>query len=275
MIDANRIDPRRFKGNLRSEFKTAWPCGVRAKYVSGCRCDDCTKANRDYANARALALVRGQGNPLVDAGPMREYLQQLAAKGIGARAVQAACDVARTVLRDVMAGRKHRVRAETVRRVLAVDEGARADSSFVDAKPTRAALREMLRMGWRKYEIAARLGSTAKQPSLQLLKSDQVLASTAQRVAKLLEVMREEARLEAEVGNICAQCGHSHEVESRLRLLRAHLGVPTPELRHAHPFACIYGPSETGYQRLRRDLIVLHRERDERDQAPAAMQESA
>lgn len=259
-------------GKLRSPMPSLehWACGVRAKYVAGCRCEACTRANREYAHRRALAHVRGQDNPLVDAEPMRAHLFQLTTKGVGLRAVEAASDVSRTVLLDVKAGRKRRVRADTVRRVLAVDEAARADASFVDAGPTHEALREMLRMGWRKYEIAARLGNKAKHPALQLFKAQRVLASTARRVAKLLEVMREELRLEEEVGEVCAQCGHSHAPESRLRLLKAHEGVPSAELRRAHPFECFYA-GDAGNQKLRRDRLALEGERDGREPAHRAV----
>jgi hypothetical protein len=193
---------------------------------------------------------------------MKTHLIQLAERGIGSRAVQAASDVARTVIVDVMAGRKLQVRAETVRRVLAVDEGARADSSYVDAWPTHDAIRELLRLGLRRYEIAARLGNKAKQPSLQILKSPRVLASTALRVKKLLADVHEELRLEREAGNVCAQCGYSHEVAARLRTLKAHMDVETAELRKLRPFDCIYGPTDTGYRRMRRDLTTLRREQE-------------
>ena len=240
--------------NLRSPFKTQWPHGVRARYTNGCRCELCRQANTLYERKRMLGYVRGVSNPLVDAAPMRAYLLQLQEKGIGSRAVQAACDVGRTVLVDVMAGRKLRVRAKTLRRVLAVDEGARADSSFVDAKPTHQALRELLRSGLRKWEIAQRLGNKAKQPSLQLFKSKQVLASTALRVQKLLAEVREELRLEKEIGSICPECGYSHAPESRLRQLKPLASAETPDIREELP--CLYG-SEAGYRLLRRDLHEL------------------
>jgi len=232
-----------------------WAHGVRARYTAGCRCLECKRANTLYARKLAIGYVRGQSNPLVDAGPMRAWLLELQARGIGSRAVQASCDVSRTVLVDVMAGRKLRVRAKTLKRVLAVDEGARADSAFVPAKETKRALRELMRLGLRKYEIAARLGSTAKQPSLQLLKGrTQVLASTALRVQRLLSEVRGELQLEQEIGSVCPKCGESHAPVLRLARLAPMEGADPRDIRD--DLWCWYG-HRSGYDLLRRDLKKL------------------
>lgn len=176
--------------------------GTRARYVGGkCRCAPCTKANRDYANGRALAIVRGDCNGLTDAAPVRAHLEALSAAGVGKRAVHAACDVSLSVIQDVRSGAKTQIRARTARRILAVDVGAIGDRALVSAKETNAHLRELRRLGLTKTEIAARLGSEAAVPSLQL-KSSQVTAINAFKVKKLLEEVRAEIATENALGDL-------------------------------------------------------------------------
>jgi len=219
--------------------------GTRARYVSGrCRCDDCRRANREYARGRS----RSEPNGLVDAEPARAHLLELSANGIGRRAVAAACDVALSVLQDVRTGRKPRIRAETSRRILAVDAGAMADHGIVSARDTRKALAELRHAGLTKREIAERLGSRAATPSLQLTRP-RVTAINALKVRRLVTEVRAELRLEAEVG--CPDCGRSHSNEARRAVILARPNLSRLELRQRFP--CWYGGA-AGDQRLTRDL---------------------
>jgi hypothetical protein len=219
--------------------------GTRARYVAGkCRCDECRKANREYARSRLKAPFNG----LVDAAPARAHLLKLSAQGVGRRAVAAACDVALSVLVDVRTGRKPRIRAETSRRILAVDAGAMADHALVPARETRKAITELRRAGLTKREIAERLGSTAATPSLQLTRQ-KVTAVNALKVRRLVTEVRAELRLEAEVG--CPDCGRSHSNEARRAVILARPNLSRLELRQRFP--CWYGGA-AGDQRLTRDL---------------------
>jgi hypothetical protein len=195
----------------------AFPHGTRARYVGAkCRCDDCRAANRNYAKERAGLPFNG----LVDAAPARQHLEALSNQGVGLRSVAAASDVARTVLTDIRTGAKLRVRADTARRVLAVDSGAISDHGLVPAKETRAALRELRRHGLTKQEIAARLGSTAKTPALQLTKRH-VTALNALKVRRLLDEVRAEVEAEKRIGEICTDCGDTHALKRRIEWLRS------------------------------------------------------
>jgi hypothetical protein len=94
--------------------------GTRARYVAGCRCQACTRANRIYARAR-LALSRdGDWNGLVSAKSARAHLQMLSASGIGRRKVEKLCGVSDTVLSAVKNGRKQMIRARSEKLILAV-----------------------------------------------------------------------------------------------------------------------------------------------------------
>jgi hypothetical protein len=65
--------------------------GTRARYVMGpgpgqgpgCRCAPCRAANRAAENQRTKLIAYGRWQPYVDAGPAREHVRQLAARGIG------------------------------------------------------------------------------------------------------------------------------------------------------------------------------------------------
>lgn len=158
-----------------------YPHGARARYVAGCRCEPCTTANRLYARARAKAQRAGDWNGLVSADRARKHLRALSAKGIGRRAVAAASDLGLTTLQEIGAGRAWQIRARIERAILAVDAGARSDSSFVPAAKTWKLLDELIEEGFSKAELARRLG--LKKPALQFRK-DRILARTAHRVAR-------------------------------------------------------------------------------------------
>jgi hypothetical protein len=167
----------------------SWPHGVRARYVAGCRCDDCRRANREYAASRAKAKVYGRDNGLVDAAPVRAHLRALSRKGVGRRAVAAATDVAESLIQLVVRGQQKQVRATTARRLLAVTAQARGDASLVPAGPTWKRLEALLVTRFTEAGLARRLGSKAKAPKIQI-RRDKVLASTEAKVERLYrEVM--------------------------------------------------------------------------------------
>jgi hypothetical protein len=224
-------------------YRGDWPHGNRARYVSGCRCEDCRRANREYAHTRALAVIRGDANPLVDASQARAHLLTLSKAGVGKRAVAEASDVALSVLTAVRVGAKQRIRARTERRILAVDVGARADGALVSDRETAAAIRELLSLGLTKTAIAAALGSEAKVPALQIAKR-YVMAKTALKVQRLLA-----ATLEAQ---LCPHCDLPHA--RRLEQLRACDEVELAELPTT--WSCLYGGVK-GAELLRADLVVL------------------
>jgi hypothetical protein len=159
-----------------------WPHGVRARYTSGCRCEECRRAAREYAHGRALARIRGDWNGLVDARPIRRHLRALSRRGVGHRSVAAASDVSHTVIVEILSGKKKQVRARTAKRVLAVTPDAIADHALVSAKSTWWRVGRLRYEGFTKAAIARRLGH--KMPALQIGK-ERVLARTALAIEKL------------------------------------------------------------------------------------------
>ena len=86
--------------------------GTRARYARGpgpgtgpgCRCADCSAANRAAGNQRSRAILYGRWQPYVDAGPVREHLRALAAAGIGHRRVGELAGVSSGSLSKILYG---------------------------------------------------------------------------------------------------------------------------------------------------------------------------
>lgn len=181
---------------LRSRGKKTEPCasrpkdlppaarylhGSRARYVSGCRCGACREANREYARLR----TKLPPNPLVPAGRVQAHIERLSARGIGKRAVADVAKTSVTTIGELRTGRKTKLRKETADRILAAKfEDCVDDRHLVDAAPTKKLLAKLLAMGFTRTDLARRLGSTGKVPSLQL-KSDKITAANARKVEAL------------------------------------------------------------------------------------------
>ena len=168
---------------LRPAFELAEsrPHGDRVRYLGGCRCAECRRANTEYEKARYAARKSGDWNGIVDAAPSRAHLRKLARLGIGRRTVAAATDVALSVITDIRQGRKLRIRARTERKILAVTKACASDAALVPARRTWRLIEQLLEEGYTKQRIARDLGSKAKTPALQL-RRDFVQVRTAHRV---------------------------------------------------------------------------------------------
>jgi hypothetical protein len=229
--------------------------GTRARYVARCRCDDCRRANREYARQRAEAQARGEWNGLVDAAEVRAHLRALSRQGVGYKSVADACDVSRTTLAKVLSGSKRTVRKTTAERVLAVDGEAAADGAHVSAAPLWRLVREMRAAGVTLREMAERLGR--KHRSLQFGRRWTEAASLLEVRRLHAEVMRELA-MEKAAEAICPECDQSHDPEDRQRVILRMLPCTTEELREAHP--CWWdGARDAARERcLYRDLGAAH-----------------
>lgn len=138
------------------------PCGIRLKYVAGCRCAACRRANTDYETARAKARKAGDWNGVVDAARARDHLRALRRRGIGRNAVATAADVARSIVQAVRAGTKKRLRARTERKLLAVGVAQRMDGALVPAARTHKLIADLLVEGYTKRSLALRMGYANK-----------------------------------------------------------------------------------------------------------------
>lgn len=178
--------------------------GDRLRYMAGCRCFACRRANSAYEAGRKIARAAGEGNGIVPAAKARAHMKRLSAQGVGRRSVGAACDIADTVLGDIISGRKVNIRAATERAILAVTAAAAGDRVLVPAKATWKLLDELIEDGYTRGELARRMGSKSKTPALQLKRDfvtvrnaylaerlyDQLQMVCAKKTIKLLEKLR-------------------------------------------------------------------------------------
>ena len=161
-----------------AELGGSRPHGTRLRYLAGCKCFHCRRANSDYERERQKAREAGDWNGLVDADAARAHLRKLARQGVGRRMVHAVSDVALSVLQDVRSGRKRRIRALTERRILAVTQACRGDAVHVPAGPTWERIEWLLSEGFTKARIARELGM--KRPALQLNRHRVTVRNAAQ-----------------------------------------------------------------------------------------------
>lgn len=157
------------------------PHGVRLRYMAGCRCFHCRRANSDYERERQAARKAGDWNGIVPAKKARAHMNMLSRQGVGRRAVQAATDIADSVLHEVAKGTRKFIRARTARKIMAVTTGAISDRALVSAVPLWAAIDGLIAFGYTKSFLAKQLGYAA---AIQFNKK-QVTARNERRVLLL------------------------------------------------------------------------------------------
>ena len=158
------------------------PHGMRLRYMAGCRCDACRKANSSYENERQKARKAGDWNGIVPANRARAHLQALSRHGVGRRTVQACTDIADTILSDIRTGRKTRIRARTERLILGVTKAQAADHALISARKSMRLLDALLQRDYTKTFIATRLGY--KSRALQF-NADTITVRNADRIERL------------------------------------------------------------------------------------------
>lgn len=136
---------------------------------SGCRCEPCRAANREYERRRTQRIEP----PYVSAGPAREHLRWLSSNGIGLKSVAKATGVSTGCLSKLIYGDSgrgsppsRRIRPATASKILAVAPGQFANGSREPAAPVRDLVERLVAAGVPKARIAERLGQTG--PGLQL-----------------------------------------------------------------------------------------------------------
>jgi hypothetical protein len=171
---------------MRSVFDlaAAKPHGVRLRYMAGCRCELCRKANSAYKNERQKARRRGDWNGIVSAQRARDHMLALSRKGVGRRAIQAATDVADSVLHEIRSGRKKNIRARTERLILAVTPDLASDGACISARASMRLIDRLIEEGYTKTKIAKLLG--CKGHGLQF-HYPQITVRNASRIRRLYE----------------------------------------------------------------------------------------
>lgn len=178
-------------GDLRSKFDairqraSEKPHGVRARYISGCRCDACRRANTAYEVARDKARKNGDWNGNVPADRAVAHLRWLSKHGVGKLAVAAASDVGKSTICDILAGRKTKIRARSERRILAVTLDQRSDGAIIPAGRTHRLIRQLREEGFTGVFLAKQLGYQGSR-AIQI-GGERVTVRNAARVRRLHE----------------------------------------------------------------------------------------
>ena len=212
-----------------SELAANRPHGDRLRYLAGCRCSDCRRANTAYETARAKARAAGDWNGFVSADKARAHLQQLSAQNVGRRAVAAASDISETIIFAIANGSKPRIRARTERQILAVNTDARGDRALIRGAATWKLLNKLLKAGHSKAELARRLG--CKTPALQI-KHDFVTVRTAYLVQRLFDQLQpvNAKKTAALLRELRAEGYTPTQIEQRMAELARSLGEDMPDL---------------------------------------------
>lgn len=173
------------ENGLRSaqELAESKPHGVRLRYVAGCRCALCRKANSVYQCGRARAQKAGDWNGIVPADRAREHMLELSRLGIGRRAVGAATDIADSILHQIRKGIRKNIRARTERLILGVTLECASDKTLISAKQSRRIVKLLVEEGYTKTFLAEKLGY--KTRAIQMF--DQITVRNAARFRKLHE----------------------------------------------------------------------------------------
>jgi hypothetical protein len=141
-----------------AELAANKPCGTRIRYIGGCRCAACRRANTRYETERAKARLAGDWNGIVPADRARRHLHKLAGLGVGRRAVHAATDIADSILTEIRSGKRPRIRARTERLILQVTQDCASDAAVRSATRTHRLLAELYEEGYTEAFLAKRLG---------------------------------------------------------------------------------------------------------------------
>lgn len=171
--------------------------GTIAGYkVDGCKCGDCMKAHRDYANYRHRQIAYGRWHPFVAAGPIRDHVNSLQASGLGWKRIAYLADLSTSTVWKLLYGDPHRnmapskrVRRETAEKLLSVSTSldVLGGASTVDSTGTRRRIQALIAIGWSQRRLAERIGMAPNNFARVLHHSKQVQASTARAVRDLYE----------------------------------------------------------------------------------------
>lgn len=171
-------------------------CGTRSRYnFAGCRCAECTEAQRVYHADRRRKVAYKRWNPWVDAEPARQHVKALQAAGLGRARIGELAGMDQCAIWRLEHGNPKRgklppfqIREDTADRILAVTASLETLAAYatVDATGSRRRLQALVAVGWSQRRLAARLGVDPTNMT-SLMKRPRVLATRARAIRELYE----------------------------------------------------------------------------------------
>lgn len=153
-----------------------------------CRCADCRAHNTASVYAWREQKRAGTNTPTVDASEARAHLLELAAAGMGYRAIADRAGVGYSVIQRTASGVRTRINQLSAECILAVTlripEPTPAKN--VDATGTRRRLQALTWMGWTGEDLMVRIGKRSEE-STRLMTSRLVFAETRDLVSAMYD----------------------------------------------------------------------------------------
>ena len=165
--------------------------GTVARYRTGCGCVPCRAASAAYRKT-----IREQPPQLVDPGPARQHIAQLAAMGVGWKRVAALARLTPSTVSSVLYDRPTRPRSARISRYTAAailsvtPQRVLCEASpraRVDGTGTRRRMQALVALGWPVSELATRMERAKPNVTAIVNDAGPVTASTARAVAALYD----------------------------------------------------------------------------------------
>jgi len=168
----------RFEAMNQSALKK--PCGRRAKYTAGCRCDLCKEANRRYYHRNAIQRIQ-KGPILIDPQPAKLHLARLRRNGFGLRWIAEQSGLSRSGLQRLIKENKS-IKRETAAKLLAVDGSKLKRGHRISAAKSRQYVEQLINDGFTRNKIN-RMAKTQFAYSMDVCR--QISPLTAARISML------------------------------------------------------------------------------------------
>lgn len=220
----------------RSDLGKRRPHGHMMKYLAGCRCARCRRANCEYKERLAENRRLYGPNDLVPATKVRRLLAEMRKLGIGYKTVARHTRVSKTGLSEIWYRKKFKVRRRTEKKILAFKPSldTMPATLCIPAEETIAKLRQLILWGYPKSLINREaIGGEAGALQVHALegKTPHVQVRTARKVRDFfLHIERVRALWEEHRGEIpashfvCVKDGASGNAIGELELRPFHRG---------------------------------------------------
>lgn len=155
--------------------------GSTRMYGRGCRCLRCGIAYSEAQKERRERLKRGEGDYSVSAQAARDHLRYLSRHDVGYRSVFDCTGIYPQVVQAIRNGRRKRIRLSTEAKILKVPASAKSGGAYVSSRRSVSQLNSLLKMGYRRKEIAAEMGY--RSGSIQWERSPRITVRTELKMA--------------------------------------------------------------------------------------------